>query len=412
VGSCYEELDQQAEAGRYIRESYRMALAVHDPEITVLTLLYFARQDAEKGRYSMALNRLGQAEVHVNTTGYRQGEGEVLSTKAVIYKLMGDYRKALQERKRYQNLADSLATQRLTTQTKTLQLLLQSQDKENRIALQQVELATKNRFLIVVLSLLGVVLVLAIALGFLLRARQRQNRYLAKSNAAKDRMFSIISHDLKSPAIAQQLALKMLLEEARKAGQTENQELLSSLYAYSCGQVTLLINLLGWARMHLDQIRYSPQLFDLEPVVTDVLQTYATIAGSKGITINTSIQKNTIVYADRDMVALAVRNVLDNAIKFTPTGGSIALACQTGEAGTTVSIKDSGAGMPPQVVEAIRAKQSSVEAGFGTNGEKGMGIGLGLVRDLLGRNGSSLNSTSNPGEGTEIAFTLKGIAVE
>jgi len=103
-------------------------------------------------------------------------EGEVLSTKAVIYELMGDYRKALQERKRYQNLADSLATQRLTTQTKTLQLLLQSQDKENRIALQQVELATKNRFLIVVLSLLGVVLVLAVALGFLLRARQRQNR--------------------------------------------------------------------------------------------------------------------------------------------------------------------------------------------------------------------------------------------
>ena len=291
VGSCYEELDQQAEAGRYMRESYRMALAVHDPEITVLTLLYFARQDAEKGRYSMALNQLGQAEVHVNTTGYRQVEGEVLSTKAVIYELMGDYRKALQERKRYQNLADSLATQRLTTQTKTLQLLLQSQDKENRIALQQVELATKNRFLIVVLSLLGVVLVLAVALGFLLRARQRQNRYLAKSNAAKDRMFSIISHDLKSPAIAQQLALKMLLEEARKAGHTENQELLSSLYAYSCGQVTLLTNLLGWARMHLDQIRYSPQLFDLEPVVTDVLQTYATIAGSKGITINTSIHK-------------------------------------------------------------------------------------------------------------------------
>ena len=158
--------------------------------------------------------------MHVNTTGYRQVEGEVLSTKAVIYELMGDYRKALQERKRYQNLADSLATQRLTTQTKTLQLLLQSQDKENRIALQQVELATKNRFLIVVLSLLGVVLVLAVALGFLLRARQRQNRYLAKSNAAKDRMFSIISHDLKSPAIAQQLALKMLLEEARKAGHT------------------------------------------------------------------------------------------------------------------------------------------------------------------------------------------------
>ena len=75
--------------------------------------------------------------------------------------------------------------------------------------------------------------------------------------------------------------------------------------------------------MHLDQIRYSPQLFDLEPVVTDVLQTYATIAASKGITINTSIQKNTLVYADRDMVALAVRNVLDNAIKFTPTGAAL-----------------------------------------------------------------------------------------
>lgn len=165
--------------------------------------------------------------------------------------------------------------------------------------------------------------------------------------------------------------------------------------------------------MHLDQIRNFPQLFDLEPVVTDVLQTYATIAASKGITINTSIQKNTIVYADRDMVALAVRNVLeDNAIKFTPTGGGIALACQTGEAGTTVSIKDSGAGMPSQVIEAIRAKQSSVEAGFGTNGEKGTGVGLGLVRDLLGRNGSTLNITSTPGEGTEISFTLKGTAVE
>ena len=64
------------------------------------------------------------------------------------------------------------------------------------------------------------------------------------------------------------------------------------------------------------------------------------------------------------------------------------------------------------MIEAIRAKQSSVEAGFGTNGEKGTGIGLGLVCDLLGQNSSSLNITSSPGEGTEIAFTLKGIAVE
>ena len=64
------------------------------------------------------------------------------------------------------------------------------------------------------------------------------------------------------------------------------------------------------------------------------------------------------------------------------------------------------------MIEAIRAKQSSVKAGFGTNGEKGTGIGLGLVRDLLGRNGSTLNITSTPGEGTEISFTLKGTAVE
>jgi len=256
--------------------------------------------------------------------------------------------------------------------------------------------------------------VFLILLWYMLRLRTRRNRALSEMNATKDKFFSIISHDLKNPALAQQNALQVLLENAEFWDANTLKTYCQKLLKSADGQVELLYNLLNWAQIQTGRMPFQPVLFDL---VTELRRTtlplISDMATRKGVELITEMPENALITGDVNILSTVVRNLLDNAVKFTHTGGSITLkisqckgvACNTLTT-TRISISDTGTGMTEeQMQNLLRSHHQTSKQG--TAGESGTGIGLVVCKELLEKHGSTLHIESKLNKGSCFRFEIK-----
>lgn len=230
------------------------------------------------------------------------------------------------------------------------------------------------------------------------------NDRLSQEVAIKNRFFSIIAHDLRSPFMAI-LGISELIE--RQGAIMSKDQLLT--FAGHIGQsgktvYELLDNLLEWARLQMEVARINPRPIDLAAVAEETLQVLHAPAEAKGVTLTTSV-RDAVAFADWDMVMLVVRNLVANAIKFTPSGGSIDISAERSGALVEVRVRDTGIGVDPSIADKlfrIDVKTST----DGTDGETGTGLGLPLCREMVERNGGTIRVESVPDGGTVFAFTL------
>lgn len=407
LGSCYEELSIQDRAKAYYKLAYSLAHTINDIEILSLSLIHLANIDAKQGEYSKAHNMLDEAEFSAKKAGLRQVLAEVYSKRMQIYEQKGDYRAALEVFKDRQLLLDSILDEKLKLRTKELQIEHQTKEKEQQIALQNVKIKNRNRLLIIVMTVLIAGIVMIIVLLYLDKKLTRQRERLEQLNATKDKLFSIISHDLKSPAVAQQLATDVLVNKVKRANYTDILTLCKLLQDNTQQQVATIETLMNWTRMQTNKIKYTPLNIDIVPIIEEKTKLYSVAAQNKSLIINTRLPDSCIVYADPQMIGIVVQNIINNAIKFTPEGKTIDINCIDGDNDANISIVDSGAGMTPEQLAAIDNPQEQVEVRFGTNGERGTGLGLALCRDLLEKNRSRLIVESRQQVGTTVGFTLR-----
>ena len=250
-------------------------------------------------------------------------------------------------------------------------------------------------------------IVMIIVLLYLDKKLTRQRERLEQLNATKDKLFSIISHDLKSPAVAQQLATDVLVNKVKRANYTDILTLCKLLQDNTQQQVATIETLMNWTRMQTNKIKYTPLNIDIVPIIAEKTKLYSVAAQNKSLIINTRLPDSCIVYADPQMIGIVVQNIINNAIKFTPEGKTIDINCIDGDDDANISIVDSGAGMTPEQLAAIENPKGQVEVHFGTNGERGTGLGLALCRDLLEKNRSRLIVESRQQVGTTVGFTLR-----
>ncbi|MDA3861175.1 MAG: HAMP domain-containing sensor histidine kinase [Melioribacteraceae bacterium] len=228
---------------------------------------------------------------------------------------------------------------------------------------------------------------------------------LKEANASKDKFFSIVAHDLKSPFVGLLGITEMLDTDYDEFDEKEKRELIRSLYDISKSTFELLEGLLEWARAKQGQMTFNPSAFNLFHVAASLSQLLRANTFKKEIMLHNLVDVNAMVYADRNMASTVLRNLLANAIKFTPQNGTIDINAQIENNLMKISVKDSGIGMTPENIKKLFRIDVN-HTTLGTNSEKGTGLGLILCKELVEKHGTNIWAESKLGEGSVFVFTL------
>jgi PAS domain S-box-containing protein len=229
-----------------------------------------------------------------------------------------------------------------------------------------------------------------------------KNEELGKLHTVKDKLFSVVAHDLRSPMGALVSVLKLAGKNMLDA-ETQAQ-LFKDISMRVDDTYGLLDNLLRWAKSQMQGISPMPVSFDAREASHAVTYGIQYVAANKEIVLNNFIENHQI-FADRDMFAVVLRNLTMNAIKYTSAVGEVTLASELSNNMLIISVKDNGIGMPQDVHDKL-FKLSETQSRRGTNNESGTGLGLVLCADFAKANGGSIWFTSKVGEGSTFYFSV------
>ena len=234
---------------------------------------------------------------------------------------------------------------------------------------------------------------------------QVSNDKLNLLNATKDKFFTIISHDLKSPFNSILGFTNLLAEDYNKFDETQKRKIISSLRESSQLAYKLLENILTWARTQTGRIEINKELLNLNKLVETSIAPYKDNASKKNIEIATNIPPDTKLSIDRNTSMTFIANLVNNAIKYTPEGGTITINYHENEDNIELHIIDTGVGMTSEVIGKLFRIDEDIST-EGTNNEKGTGLGLILCKEFINKNGGDISVLSEVGKGSEFIITL------
>uniref|UniRef100_UPI0035625ECB sensor histidine kinase n=1 Tax=Mariniphaga sediminis TaxID=1628158 RepID=UPI0035625ECB len=228
-------------------------------------------------------------------------------------------------------------------------------------------------------------------------------------NATKDKFFSIIAHDLKSP-FNSIMGFSELLVEQMKEKDYEGIEKYADIILHSSGRaLDLLMNLMEWARSQTGHMEFTPEFFELVSLIDEITPLFQEIGGQKSIAINTALPSNVPVFADKSMISTVLRNLISNAIKFSYTGGEIVISVgENQQSELTISVTDDGVGIPKNSMDKLFRIDENYST-KGTQNEKGTGLGLILCKEFVEKHGGKIWVESEEGKGSRFSFTIPSI---
>lgn len=236
---------------------------------------------------------------------------------------------------------------------------------------------------------------------------QSKNLELQKVNAEKDKFFSIIAHDLKSPFNSIVGFSNILLEKANGDDLGSIQKYAGIINNSAQRAMNLLSNLMQWSLSQTGRMKFNPEHFKMGEIADEILSLSLNIAQQKSITITKEIPSDLVIYADKAMIETVVRNLVSNAIKYTNPGGIIHLWAKVNPNELTVSVSDTGVGIAQPITEKIFRIDSNCSTPD-TLGERGTGLGLILCKEFIDQHGGEIWLESEPGKGSVFHFTIPG----
>lgn len=228
-------------------------------------------------------------------------------------------------------------------------------------------------------------------------------QHLRESNTVKDKLLGIISHDLRTPLGT--LSGLMELLEMKALSPQEIREFAQMARQHIKHINSTMHNMLNWSLSQMNRIETRPAKVELAPLFQLIADTYRFAAARKNIRLDISAPPGVSVYADDHQLELVIRNLVDNAIKFTPRGGVISFGARDAGEKTELYVTDSGAGLTGDAVHKI-LHGSKLYSTDGTANEKGTGLGLWLCKEFVANNGGELRISSVPGQGSTFYFRL------
>jgi PAS domain S-box-containing protein len=229
---------------------------------------------------------------------------------------------------------------------------------------------------------------------------------LKKLNDAKDRFLSIISHDLRAP-FSSILGFTDLLLEDETLAEVERQQYISYIQDSSKSMLALVNSMLDWTRLQTGRIKFEPEKLNAREIIESSINTVSGTALKKGVEIENLVEPSLHIFGDKNLILQVFNNLLSNAVKFTKLGDRIMISVNVSSASRfiTFSVKDTGVG----IKHGNLNKLFSIETKYtseGTDGEKGSGLGLSLVKEIIEKHGGQIEVRSEFGKGTEFIFTI------
>ncbi len=246
-------------------------------------------------------------------------------------------------------------------------------------------------------------------LKFSREALKKVNESLAVANATKDKLFSIISHDLRNPVFATASMLDILADDPQAFKEDEKPAILNDLRNSMKEVHSLLENLLSWSRAQRDKMVYEPSDNDIQDIVSSNISLLSGIAKDKQIRLHSDITSPIKAFCDYNTINTVIRNLISNALKFTPEAGEVRISAASKENMVEISITDSGVGIPKENIEKLFHLGEQLTT-YGTRNEKGSGLGLLLCKEFVVKNGGTIQVDSEEGKGSCFRFTLPATA--
>ncbi|EPR68470.1 PAS domain-containing sensor histidine kinase [Cyclobacterium qasimii] len=233
---------------------------------------------------------------------------------------------------------------------------------------------------------------------------------LTELNATKDKFFSIIAHDLRSPFTAILGLLGVLINDPKSYDDKEREEIIETVYESANNVFKLLENLLTWATSQTGLMKYSPEKLDLKTLLFEIAINFKGQADKKDIKIVNDISENEVIYADSNMVSTVFRNLISNAIKFTAKNGLVIITSkkQTNSSFVEISIKDTGIGIPKDRFGDLFRLDKNITT-VGTENENGTGLGLMLCKEFVEKHGGKIWVESEQNIGSTFSFSIPEI---
>jgi len=398
------------------------------------TIFYYDKNDISEADYALAVLGLGTVAwgeknyaaaseifheefVKIKKAGITEPQLNYLIYMSKTDSALGNYKEAYEHMQSYTVLYDSFYNQEKTraTQRMLVEFDVQQKEKENERLKLQNNLQQQH---IVVFAVAGIALLIAgvflallykqknaalISLKEMQKATEEKKNELAIINNVKDKLISMIAHDVRSPLTSLQNTLYLTRQ---KILETEEFDRLSTMLDHDIRHlVTMLDNTLLWAKEQIQALKVNKVPFDLYSVAEDVKALYNHSIQDKNLDVQNLIQPSTEVVSDKEIIHTVLRNLLSNAIKFTESGAQIEIKTEQKNGEMLVTVKDNGTGIPKDVLDKIHKKEFISTRG--TNNEKGTGLGLMFSFDLLSKMGEKLYIKSEQGEGTSATFSIR-----
>lgn len=320
---------------------------------------------------------------------------------------IGDSLNSIEKAKMVSNLSSRYELKKKETEINTLNL-------EKKI--QKAELQRGNLIRNGLIGFTIIVTLILIYTIYLYQERKRANQMLTvwsqrvdmknqelnNLNKVKDKIFSSISHDVRSPLASIQGLLALMKFDALPP--RELQKITTELSAKVNTTSSLLENLLNWSKNQIVNAKISPVKTDIKKLVNECIELYSNNAMIKNIQLINNIPDSSFIYADEEMIRITVRNLISNAIKFTPTDGQVKVSAETQAGVLCISVSDSGVGIPKDDLAKIFSFEAHTTPG--TAKEKGTGLGLILCKDFIEKNGGKIWVDSHHGKGSTFSFTV------
>ncbi len=424
LSNLYIKLKKIDIAKRYANKSFEYFQATGDSASMVYITL--AEIEMNLKNYTKAIKILKDAESIYLSKNMSNSLTATYDALATAYELSGDYKAALKSLRASTALKDSALSSINFSEinellafydvdSKNKELRLYKKDAEiTQSLLRQEELQAFSQAVIMAF-LLSVIVVLAIYLRSKSKTRkliesknlelEGINTYLKDMNERKDKFFSIIAHDIRNPLASLKQVSELLVNDNMNLDEDERKEFTGSLNKSATNLLDLLNNLLTWARSQAGRIVPAPENISIDVVISQEIELLKGQAGKKGIALEFS-NSGIEVFADYNMTATIVRNLISNAIKYTPNFGVVKVTAQqhNGEY-AMVKVADSGVGLSEQAKE----KLFTLDRGHserGTADEEGSGLGLLVCKEFVKNNAGEIGFEDNVPSGATFYFTL------
>ncbi|MEO1413876.1 MAG: ATP-binding protein [Bacteroidota bacterium] len=393
------------------------ALATIEPALSAPQPATVLRGYTYKGQFLLQLNRPTEAKISFQEALKLTDETKVEDNYPAVYKglaradsALGNNRSALKYMSLYANAEVSRQKERYRTSVAEFETKFKTAQKEAEIKdlettqritdLQLARTATERNTLLAIVAIL--VLAGAIIGGLFIQVR-KQREELEKANATKDRLFSVIAHDLRGPVTGFQTIGKIFNHHIEK-GNLEPLKVFSQQVDQQAGQIRrMLDNLLTWSLQQLGVYEVKATTFDLKGLGEEIMSFFSQSAGSKQTILKVDVDPEMQFTFDRKGLSVVLTNIISNAVKFT-SEGEIVLSAEQEAGFTRIKIQDTGVGMATATLHSLRSGISTTQRG--TSGEQGTGLGWQIIRELVETWKGDIHIDSQEGQGTRIEISL------